>query len=489
MYRLIANSPPRNRPSVEFVAAGTLGCALALALGAATATHHSATLLGAVGALALCAAAITLYQRDPVLAFIWLWVFEIFNSPISAVPGYFSSTGEAIRQSDELLVVLFLCLTFWRTARSNTRIPPAWAILPGIGIALCGSLGAIAHSVPLHVAVVGGWLGLKFWTMLIITLLLPWQRSDVARIYSVFTKVGLFVAAFGLADYLTHAAISTALHISIYRFEAGSLRSEAAHSIFPHPNEFSLFMSLLFALTFVRFASTKNKSDLLMALCFAGSVVLSARLKGFLSLSAVVIIVGALQGLATNRGAAIILLIGSVLLVGVYSAEGNVITKQISLYTSSESTARAKLYTTSSKIAQTNFPLGAGFGRFATYASRLYYSPVYQQYGLNNAYGLSRQVPNFIDDTSWPGVIGETGYGGFAIYVIGLAFLIAALVRRMRTADVSLRWLPLAALCALAVLVVDSLGDATLFDWLALSGFALIVGPALLATRPTSVSS
>jgi len=163
--------------------------------------------------------------------------------------------------------------------------------------------------------------------------------------------------------------------------------------------------------------------------------------------------------------------------------EGTVITEQISLYTSSETTARAKLYTTSTQIARDDFPLGAGFGRFATYASHLYYSPVYQQYGLNNVYGLSRKYPDFIDDTSWPGVIGETGYGGFAIFVVGLACLVLVLARRMLTATPDLRWMPLAALCAIAVLLVDSLGDATLFDWLALTSFALIVGPALGATR------
>jgi len=452
-------------------------------LGAASAAHDGATIIGAIGALSLCAAATTLYSRDPVLAFIWLWLFEIFNSPLSAIPGYFSPTGEAIRQADELLVVLFVCLTLWRTARSDARLPPLWAILPGVGVALFGLLGAAIHGVPLKVTVVGGWLGLKLWTMLVIALLLPWKRSDVERVYSAFTKIGLFVAAFGLADYLSHDAISTALHISIYAFQAGSLRGEAAHSIFPHPNELSLFMSLLFALTFVRFASTKSKSALILALCFAGSVLLSARLKGFLSLSAVVTIVAIVQVMATQRNGALILLVGVLLLGGIYSVEGTVITEQISLYTSSETTARAKLYTTSTQIARDDFPLGAGFGRFATYASHLYYSPVYQQYGLNNVYGLSRKYPDFIDDTSWPGVIGETGYGGFAIFVVGLACLVLVLARRMLTATPDLRWMPLAALCAIAVLLVDSLGDATLFDWLALTSFALIVGPALGATR------
>lgn len=220
-----------------------------------------------------------------------------------------------------------------------------------------------------------------------------------------------------------------------------------------------------------------------MALCFAGSVMLSLRLKGALSLAAVVVIVALVQGFANNRGGALILLIGVLLLGGVYSVEGNIIEKQVATYTSSEGAAREKLYATGAQIATEDFPLGAGFGRFATYASRLYYSPVYQQYGLNEVWGLSKEFPNFIDDTSWPGVIGETGWGGLTIYLLGLMSLVVAIVRCMRTVAQPVRWAPLAALCAVAVLLVDSLGDPTLFDWLALTGFALILGPALIGTR------
>jgi hypothetical protein len=474
-------STRHHSPDAELIAVAAAGCALAFVLGAASTTRHVTVIVGGLAAFTLCVAAIVLYRRDPILAFIWMWLFTVFNSSLSAVPGYFSLTGDAIRQADEPLVVLFLCLTLWRTARGDARLP-LWVILPGVGIALAGGCGAIIHGVPLKVAAVGGWLGLKLWITLAITFLLPWKQSDIARVYSVVAAVGLFVAAFGLADYLAHDSLSAALHISIYEFQAGSLRGEAAHSIFPHPNELSLFMSLLFALTFARFAATRSRSDLVLALCFAGSVLLSARLKGFLSLSAVVAIVVAAQIMASNRGAALILLVGALLLGGIYSVEGGVINQQISLYTSSEATARAKLYVTSTQIAREDFPLGAGFGRFATYPSRLYYSPVYQEYALNNVYGLSRKYPSYIDDTSWPGVIGETGYGGFAIYLVGLGFLISALVRRMGVVRTDQRWLPLAALCAVAVLLVDSLGDATLFDWLALTGFGLIVGPALVAT-------
>ena len=465
-----------DRP-LRWVLPGAL--ALTAALGVA-ATRRSATLLlAALAVSAFLLAAGALYRRDPVGAFICLWLFEVFNAPLSAAAGYFSPAGEAIRQADELLVVAFLLLTLLRTARTSQRLPPAYLLFAPLGFAVCGLLGAVEHSVPPSVALIGGWLVLKLWLSVIVALLLPWRRSDAERVYRVLVAVGLLVAVIGGLDYLTHAAISRALHTSIYEFRAGTVRGEAVHSIFPHPGEFSLFMSLLFALTFARFAAQRSRRDLLLALCFAGSVMLSLRLKGVLSIAAVIAVVALLQAAHGGRRGLAIAAVGSLVLGGIYLAEGSVITRQIQTYTSSESSARAELYSTSTRIASDDFPLGAGFGRFGTYASRLYYSPVYRQYGLSRVWGLSREFPNFIDDTSWPGIIGESGYAGLAFYVFGLLCLIAALLRRLRARAGPPRWLALAALCALAAFLVDSAGDPTLFDWLATTCIALLAGPVL----------
>ncbi len=464
---------------------GLSGCMLAVVFGAAAATDYGTPVVAAVIGLVVCGVGVAIYVRDPILALIGLWIFEVFNGSLSAAVGYESSAGQAIRQADEILVLLLLVLTVWRTLRTGTRIPSLGFVLPGIGVALFGVLGAIFHGVPLTVTVAGAWLGLKFWVMVVITLLLPWKMEDLARVYSVMTRVGVFVAVFGLIDYLAHGAVSHTLHTSIAH-EGRGYRGNAIDSIFTHPGEYSLFMSILFALTFARFGVERCRSDLLLALIFAGSVLLSLRLKGFLSLAAVVIIVALALNMASNRGSITVLLAGGLLLVGVYSVEGNVIARQISTYTSSETTARARLYATGERIAQEDSPLGVGFGRFASYPSRVFYSPVYYQYGLGSVYGLGPTGPDFIDDTSWPTVIGETGYGGLLIYVGGVMFLILSLIGRLRATAGTLKWVQLAALCGIAVMLVDSLGSPTLFDWIATTSFAMVFGPAMLVTQSSS---
>jgi hypothetical protein len=468
---------------VRLFLVGVMGCALATVAGAGAATRFGLLFGGVLVGAALFGVALVVYVRDPILALIGLWLFEVFNAPLSAMVGYYSATGEAVRQGDEVLVVMFVCLTIWRTLRSSVPLPPLRIVVPAVAVGLFGIVGAITHGVPLSVAALGGWLGLKLWIMILMTFLLPWKENDLTRVYRVFVWVGLIVAFIGLADYLTHGAVSRTLHTSNTSVHAGGYRSEAVHSILPGPGEYSLFMSLLFAIAFAKFTNGYGKSDLITAVVFAGSVMLSLRLKGFLSLAAVIAIVGIVQGASSSRRALIALVVGAILIAVAYRAEGNVIERQFSTYASSESSARSRLYKAGEQIATANFPFGVGFGRFASYPSRLNYSPVYYQYRLNRVYGLSPSYRNFIDDTSWPSVIGETGYGGFVAYCAGLVALILAMIRCIRRVPIRSRWIPLGALCTVAVIVVDSLGDATLFAWLATTMLAMVVGPTLVGIQ------
>ncbi len=478
----------RRLSDTQVLALGSLGCLLAVAAGAVAGTGRGVPIAGALLGLVLTAGAIALYLRDPVRALIWLWVIVVINAPLTTLVGQDTSLGVQLRHSDEYLVLLLVLLTVSHTLRTNTRIP-LWYVVPVLGLLLSGLLSAVIHQVPLGITMTGAWLGLKLWTMVGVALLLPWKSSDLARVYRVLTTVGLIVAAFGFADFATGGGVSKALHLQAYQVPAGKTRAEAVHSIFGGPYGESLFMSILFAITFARFATKRNRDDLVLAVIFAVSVLLTLRLKGVLCLTAVLIIVALAQQTVRERNAVTALLVGALMVGGVYTIEANVIARQVSLYTSSQSTTRAQLYLSGNRIAEDNLPIGAGFGRFASYPSRLHYSPIYDEYGLGAVQGLSRVDSKFIDDTSWPSVMGETGYVGFGAYLLGLMFLVLTMVRRLRTTPMTSRWVPLAALCTLAVILTDSIGSPALFDWVPAVSFALILGPAMAAARPESPRS
>lgn len=79
--------------------------------------------------------------------------------------------------------------------------------------------------------------------------------------------------------------------------------------------------------------------------------------------------------------------------------------------------ARPLLYVTSFKILADHPIWGSGLGSFATYASSVYYSPVYYMYGLSVAQGLSPDNPDFISDTYFP-VIAQFGLIGVVLLFV-----------------------------------------------------------------------
>lgn len=74
--------------------------------------------------------------------------------------------------------------------------------------------------------------------------------------------------------------------------------------------------------------------------------------------------------------------------------------------------ARYQLLINSFKVIKDHFPIGSGFGTYASYYSGKYYSPIYSSYGLTGIYGLTRDNTSFISDSFWPMVFAQTGLIG-----------------------------------------------------------------------------
>lgn len=84
----------------------------------------------------------------------------------------------------------------------------------------------------------------------------------------------------------------------------------------------------------------------------------------------------------------------------------------------SEDIARPMMYKTAIDIICDNPLLGSGLATFATEASRVYYSDLYDIYGISHIWGLSREMPDFIADAYFPsfaefGLIGMLFWGLF----------------------------------------------------------------------------
>lgn len=99
---------------------------------------------------------------------------------------------------------------------------------------------------------------------------------------------------------------------------------------------------------------------------------------------------------------------------------------QIKYYfiTLGEGSARLQLIQKSIIIANEHFPIGSGFASYGSYFSAVFYSPVYYKYGLNRVFGMSKEFSNFIGDSFWPMVLGQSGYFGLCFYIFAVIKLI-----------------------------------------------------------------
>jgi hypothetical protein len=79
--------------------------------------------------------------------------------------------------------------------------------------------------------------------------------------------------------------------------------------------------------------------------------------------------------------------------------------------------ARYVLYATTPEILRDYFPFGSGFASYATYASGLYYSHIYADYGIDGVWGLSKSYHSFIADTYYPS-LAQFGVAGVVLFIL-----------------------------------------------------------------------
>lgn len=107
------------------------------------------------------------------------------------------------------------------------------------------------------------------------------------------------------------------------------------------------------------------------------------------------------------------------------------ITQDISRY-SADTSARSLLAAGSAELAAREFPLGVGFGRFASPTAAQYYSPYYTELGFENRFGLSPHQSAYLTDTAWPAILGESGWLGASAFAGALLVILIKTSRVMK---------------------------------------------------------
>lgn len=95
-------------------------------------------------------------------------------------------------------------------------------------------------------------------------------------------------------------------------------------------------------------------------------------------------------------------------------------TYQIQAYFLTPSAPRSRLFSYGFQTLLDYHFLGSGFATFGSYASAIYYSPLYVKYGFEGVYGMSSTDYQFLSDNYWPSVMAQFGLIGLLI-VVGMA--------------------------------------------------------------------
>ncbi len=119
--------------------------------------------------------------------------------------------------------------------------------------------------------------------------------------------------------------------------------------------------------------------------------------------------------------------------------------------------ARFQLLAKSFTVASDHFPIGAGYGTFASHFSGVSYSPLYEMYGLSQIHGLTKSAPSFVSDSFWPMVMGQFGWIGTLVFLLALLMLFVKIQRLKQVNEAYYA----SALSIFAYLMISSMAEAS----------------------------
>lgn len=395
---------------------------------ATLASQTTVALIAVTGVVALA----MLLAPKPALAA--TGIFLLLQTPIvNLAGGRTSPLGLALQRVPEVLLVVGVVRigVLWRQVRS-LRLPP-WPLAFLVVFVGAGVTSALVSHVPMFVTALGAFLALKTWLFVLLALTVPWTDRDARLLTGTMIGIGPVLLIFSVLllaipiERLTLFADPAAIQEGY--FQRGALRS--LQGPFPNPGVCGWLFAVCGCYGLAATIARQTLRGSVGALLSLGGVVGSLRRKPLLGLPIAAMTAVWANGSWRQRWAIlglIILLGAAAVTVGRRQVDAVVEdTKAGYLDPYAPTGARTVLYAVGWSIARDRFPVGAGFGRFGGYVSEIRYSPIYDEYGISNVWGLSPEFPGYIEDTYWPHLLGESGWLGTLAMVLALGTLWSAL--------------------------------------------------------------
>lgn len=331
---------------------------------------------------------------------------------------------------------------------------------------LAGVIGAHEQGIAARAILLGLWLTVKPVIAFALGIIALGTHADHDAFRRRLGRLGGLIAGIGLLEFVVPVVVHR-ITLPQDRLERSGVT--VVRSLFSGPQDYGFYMILIGAVLWLAPTRSSRGQNGVLFLVLS---LLSLRLKTLSEFGLVL----ALAAMLAERGRRTVMFAGGVLVAGIVLATAgpvliSVLHQQEATYFTPDShTPRQELYQTGISIAKQHFPLGTGVGSFGTHASIKYRSPVYAEYGLDDAYGFGLNGPLYALDTSWPPALAENGALGVLLLVVG-AILIMFGRRGNYFYGASLRW------AILGAVLIDSAASARLYDPLAMVILGLVWAP------------
>lgn len=247
-------------------------------------------------------------------------------------------------------------------------------------------------------------------------------------------------------------------------------------SIYNHPGVFATLIIPVGIFAFVMYIEKGNKTNLIVLAVVFICLILAGTIKNIVSITAVCGLYLCYTRKRRKYLFIVIAVVGIIIvfpqLYSLFSVEviGNILAEN------AINRPRWMLWQTGFAIMKDFFPIGSGFGTFATSVSFSgnYYSDIYEIYGISNRYGFTREDPCFLQDTYWPAVIGETGITGTICAVLCIYILLKKTFNYIKKDHTESRPFGIVIFLIFAALTVESLFTSTMFGIRSYLGICLL---------------
>lgn len=390
-----------------------------------------------------------------------IWII-VFGDPVQRLTHI-----EALTLVDELLIAIsFVAFSIHAIkTRGTIRLPQGMKWL--LAFLVAGMVSGLVAGAPSKTLALGTIYAAKGAAYYFAVAQLSWTRSEVALLTKAFLTSGLIIAVSGIANLLIPEAWAKIFApTGNYDVRFGNL---SLIGVFSHPTTFAFMMALFSVATFahVRIFGTRRSLGWLSMLTILESV-LSMRRRLWLAL-----VVGLTSVYARTKGTGTIVIasltLGPLALLIAWPFLTEILIGLSNEYFSDagqSQAARTVMTASSLEIANTGLGLGAGFGQFGSWIAALHYSPIYRELNFERIYGLAPlewKGANFLTDTFWPAVIGESGWLGLLFFAFALASIFLFFFRNSstKTTEPYVRWLATVGVGWSFIYLIDSLAAPT----------------------------